>query len=124
MKKFSLLLEQNELINSFSNEYKGLKTIIYDLIKPENKQQLINDLTTNTKSFEAGGKNTLLLDIESKMDFLLKNDALIDSVLEKTEWFARTPIQLGFKSLTLYLDKGIDVALNHVMKAMLNDLNK
>lgn len=124
MKKFSLIKENNEMLNLFSNKNKKFKEYILDNLEFENKDELKNSIELNIESLKVDGKTTLLSiqEFDDKIDFILQNDNMINSVLLATDWFNTSPAELDINNIKTWLNKGCDTALLNVFNEMLLEI--
>lgn len=124
MKKFSLIKENNEMLNLFSNKNKKFKEYILDNLEFENKDELKNSIELNIESLKVDGKTTLLSiqEFDDKIDFILQNDNMINSVLLTTDWFNTSPAELDINNIKTWLNKGCDTALLNVFNEMLLEI--
>ena len=124
MKMFSLIRENNEMLNLFSNSNKKFKEYILDNLEFENKEDLIQIVELNIESLKVGGKTTIssIQEFNNKIDFILQNDNMINSVLETTDWFNTSPAELDINNIKTWLNKACDTALLNVFNEMLLEL--
>lgn len=124
MKKFSMIKENNEVIDLFSNKNKKFKELIINDIDYNNKSELIETIQLNIDSLKQSGKTTLksLQDYDDKINFTIENYSIINAVLENTDWFNTTPIQLDITDIKLWLSKACDTSLLHIFNEMLLEL--
>lgn len=121
-----MLREGNGLEDHFSNKNKKFKNYILDNIKYEDINSLIEILELNIESLKKSGKTTIssIQDFDNKLEFIIKNDNMINNVLQNTEWFNTPPAELEINNIKNWLSKGCDTALLNVFKEMLVELNK
>lgn len=124
MKKFSMIKENNEVIDLFSNKNKKFKELIINDIDFNNKSELMETIQLNIDSLKQSGKTTLksLQDYDDKIEFTIENYSIINAVLENTDWFNTAPIQLDITDIKLWLSKACDTSLLHIFNEMLLEL--
>lgn len=124
MKKFSMIKENNEVIDLFSNKNKKFKELIINDIDYNNKSELIETIQLNIDSLKQSGKTTLksLQDYDDKIEFTIENYSIINAVLENTDWFNTAPIQMDITDIKLWLSKACDTSLLHIFNEMLLEL--
>lgn len=124
MKNFTLLREQNEVLNKLSNKYKKLKEIVLSNIEFTSVDDLKSLLQMNIDSLNSKGSITIpgLQTQKELMAFFDANSDLIDDVLADTDWFTKTPSQLDIHSVMVWITSAIEKALYQVIQTIINEL--
>lgn len=126
MKSLSMFRESAELESEFSNKNIKFKKIILENLEYSNKEELVDILQLNIESLKNSGKTTLsnIQEFDDKIKFIIEFDGMINSVLQKTDWFNTSPIELNIDNIKKWLSKGCDTALLNIFNEMLLEINK
>lgn len=126
MKSLSMFRESAELESEFSNKNIKFKKIILENLEYSNKEELVDILQLNIESLKNSGKTTLsnIQEFDDKIKFIIEFDGMINSVLQKTDWFNTSPIELNIDNIKKWLSKCCDTALLNIFQEMLLEINK
>ena len=126
MKKFSLIKEQNEILDSLTNKHIKLKELLLENIEFDDVNDLLTQLDMGIESLKNDGKNIImnLQTFDDKIKFLTENNDSISNVLNETQWFSTPSNRLNISNIQQYLDKAIDTMTLNVLELIKSEITK
>lgn len=124
MRKFTQLLENQEIDAKLTSDFKRLKQLLVSGSSFENTEELKATMAENVRAF----KNETAVTIDGFREtgqlykFWQDNSAEVDALLESGEWFNTVPGTLGIKGLKQYVIEATKFALSSLCQQVLDDL--
>lgn len=126
MKNFSLIKEQNEILDSLTNKHIKLKELLLENIEFDDVNNLLTQLDMGIESLKNDGKNIImnLQTFDDKIKFLTENNELISNVLNETQWFSTPSNRLNISNIQQYLDKAINTMTLNVLELIKSEITQ